>query len=51
MLLLTFTTCHCITIPGGDSAKKYKKMFIVCILTWSLLGVKKSLGHAQVGLR
>ena len=22
----------------------------VCVLTWSLLGVKKSLGHAQIGL-
>ena len=21
----------------------------VCVLTWSLLGVKKSLGHAQIG--
>ena len=21
-----------------------------CVLTWSLLGVKKSLGHAQIGL-
>ena len=25
-------------------------IFIVCVLTWSLLGVKKSLGHAQIGL-
>ena len=23
---------------------------IVCVLTWSVLGVKKSLGHAQIGL-
>ena len=23
---------------------------IVCVLTWSLLGVKKSLSHAQIGL-
>ena len=22
----------------------------VCVLTWSLLGVKKSLDHAQIGL-
>ena len=22
----------------------------VCVLTWSLLRVKKSLGHAQIGL-
>ena len=22
----------------------------VCVLTWSLLGIKKSLGHAQIGL-
>ena len=22
----------------------------VCVLTWSLLGVKKRLGHAQIGL-
>ena len=22
----------------------------VCVLTWSLLGVKKSLGQAQIGL-
>ena len=21
----------------------------VCVLTWSLLGTKKSLGHAQIG--
>ena len=25
-------------------------MCIVCVLTWSLLGVKKSLGYAQIGL-
>ena len=25
-------------------------MCIVCVLTWSLLGVKKSLGHAWIGL-
>ena len=23
---------------------------IVCVLAWSLLGVQKSLGHAQIGL-
>ena len=28
-------------------AKKYKNIYIVCVLTWSLLGVKKILGHAQ----
>ena len=27
-----------------------KNMCIVCVLTWSLLGVKKSLGYAQIGL-
>ena len=26
------------------------KVYIVRVLTWSLLGVKKSLGHAQIGL-
>ena len=25
-------------------------MCIVCVLTWSLLGVKKSLGYAQISL-
>ena len=30
--------------------EKYKYIYIVCVLTWSLLGVKKSLGHAQIGL-
>ena len=30
--------------------KKYQYIYIVCVLTWSLLGVKKSLGHAQIGL-
>ena len=25
-------------------------MYILCVLTWSLLGFKKSLGHAQIGL-
>ena len=34
----------------GLHAKKYKNMCIVCVLTWSLLGVKKSLGYAQIGL-
>ena len=34
----------------GLHVKKYKKIHIVCVLTWSLLGVKKSLGHAQIGL-
>ena len=27
---------------------KYIYIYIVCVLTWSLLGVKKSLGHAQI---
>ena len=27
-----------------------EKYYIVCVLTWSLLGVGKSLGHAQIGL-
>ena len=30
--------------------KKYKNTYIVCVLTWSLLGVKKSFGNAQIGL-
>ena len=34
----------------GLHLKKYKKIHIVCVLTWSLLGVKKNLGHAQIGL-
>ena len=29
---------------------EYIYIYIVCVLTWSLLGVKKSLGHAQIGL-
>ena len=31
-------------------AKKYKNIYIVCVLIWSLLVVKKSLSHAQIGL-
>ena len=27
-----------------------RKIYIVCVLTWSLLGVKTSLGPAQIGL-
>jgi len=27
-----------------------RKIYIVCVLTWSLLGVKKILGAAQIGL-
>ena len=27
-----------------------KFLSFVCVLTWSLLGIKKSLGHAQIGL-
>ena len=34
----------------GLHAKKYKNVYIVCVLTWSLLGVKKCLGHAQICL-
>ena len=34
----------------GCTRKKYKNIYIVCVLTWSLLEVKKSLGHAQIGL-
>ena len=30
--------------------KKYKYIYIVCVLTWSLLGVEKSLGNGQIGL-
>ena len=30
--------------------EKYKYEYIVCVLTWSLLGVKKSLGYAHIGL-
>ena len=34
----------------GLQTKKYKNICIVCVLTWSLLGVKKCLGHAQISL-
>ena len=34
----------------GLHAKKYENIYIVCVLTWSLLGVKKSLSHAQISL-
>ena len=34
----------------GCMLKNRKIYIIVCVLTWSLLGVKKSLGHAQIGL-
>ena len=30
--------------------KKSLYFLFVCILEWSLLGVKKTLGHAQIGL-
>ena len=30
--------------------EKYKNIYIVCVSTWSFLGVNKSLGHAQIGL-
>ena len=30
--------------------EKIEKIYIVCVLTWSLLGVKKSFGHAQIAL-
>ena len=30
--------------------RKNIKIYTVCVLTWSLLGVKKSLSHAQIGL-
>ena len=33
-------------VPREKNFKKY----IVCVLTWSLLGVNKSLSHAQIGL-
>ena len=38
--------------PLGLHAKKYKNIYIyiVCVLTWSRLGVKKSFGPAQIGL-
>ena len=32
------------------TAREYKIMCIVCVLTWSLLGVKKGLGFARIGL-
>ena len=32
------------------AGEKIKNMCIVCVLTCSLLGVKKSLGYAQIGL-
>ena len=28
----------------------YINIYIVCVLTWSLLGVKESLGNTQIGL-
>ena len=31
-------------------AQKYTNVHFSCVLTWSLLGVKKSLDHAQIGL-
>ena len=34
----------------GLHAKKYNNIYLICIFFWSLLGVKKSLGHAQIGL-
>ena len=30
--------------------EKNKNIYLICIFFWSLLGVKKSLGHAQIGL-
>ena len=30
--------------------RNIKKYIFVCYLTWSLLGVKRSLGHAQISL-
>ena len=30
--------------------KEWGYIYIVCVLTWSLLRVKKSLSHAQIGL-
>ena len=34
----------------GCTLKKWKNLYIACVLTWSLLGVKKNLGHTQIGL-
>ena len=34
----------------GCTRKNIKNIYIVCVLTQSLLGVKKCLGHAQIGL-
>ena len=34
----------------GCTRKNTIYIYIVCVLTWSLLGVKKSLGPAQIGL-
>ena len=31
-------------------AREYKNVYLICIFFWSLLGVEKSLGHAQIGL-
>ena len=31
-------------------AQKYTNIHFSCVFTWSLLGVKKSLDHAQIGL-
>ena len=30
--------------------REYKNVYLICIFFWSLLKVKKSLGHAQIGL-
>ena len=35
---------------SGLHAKKYKNIYLICIFFPSLLGVKKSLVHAQYGL-
>ena len=40
----------CEGLVYGCTGKRYKNIYIVSVLTWSLLGVKKGLGHAQIGL-
>ena len=39
-----------VKVSLGLHVKKYKNMCIVCVLTWCLLGVNKSMSHAQIGL-
>ena len=49
MLLKTTYGLKCLMIMSLLLIKVIFFSF-VCVLTWSLLGVKKSLGHAQIGV-